>query len=54
MFEPVTTYNGPREAKAYSWSYTKLKNWRTCGRRYMEIDILKNYQEKQEPGGPSM
>lgn len=31
--------------KAFSWSYSKLKNFRTCPKRFYEIDILKNYQD---------
>lgn len=32
-------------AKAFSWSYSKLKNYRTCPRRYYDIDVTKKYQE---------
>ena len=31
--------------KAFSWSYSKLKNFRTCGYRYLKIDVEKTYQE---------
>lgn len=31
--------------KEFSWSYSKLKNYRTCPKRYYEIDVAKNYQE---------
>jgi RecB family exonuclease len=31
--------------KAFSWSYSKLKNYRTCPKRYYLIDILKKYKE---------
>lgn len=34
----------PKE-KAFSWSYSKLKNYRTCPRRYYDIDVMKTYQE---------
>jgi hypothetical protein len=34
----------PKE-KAFSWSYSKLKNYRTCGFRYLKIDVEKKYQE---------
>lgn len=32
-------------AKAFSWSYSKLKNFRTCGYRYKKIDVDKTYAE---------
>lgn len=37
--------------KAYSWTYTKLKNWRLCPKKYMHIDFLpKGHPEKiQQP-----
>lgn len=31
--------------KAFSWSYSKLKNYRTCPMRYKLIDIDRKYQE---------
>jgi len=34
-------------AKAWSWSYSKLKNWRTCPRRYHDIDVAKIYGEEK-------
>lgn len=36
-------------AKAWSWSYSKLKNYRTCPRRYYDIDIQKLYGEESSP-----
>lgn len=33
--------------KAFSWSYSKIKNYRTCPRRYYEIDVLKKYVEPE-------
>src|SRR6476659_195452 len=39
-------------AKEFSWSFSKLKNYDTCGKRYYEIDVAKNYSEKEEPDGP--
>lgn len=32
--------------KAWSWSYSKLKNYRTCPRRYHDIDVAKLYKEE--------
>jgi RecB family exonuclease len=31
--------------KPFAWSYSKLKNWRTCPRRHNEIDIKKTFKE---------
>lgn len=32
-------------AKAFSWSYSKLKNYVTCPKRHYEVDLAKNYTE---------
>lgn len=37
--------NYGKPAKAFSWSYSKLKNYRTCPRRYYDIDVTKKYAE---------
>lgn len=34
--------------KAWSWSYSKLKNFETCPRRHYEIDLQKNYTDTSE------
>lgn len=39
-FAPVA-----KKVKAFSWSYSKLKNYRTCPRRYKRIDIDKAYSD---------
>lgn len=39
-FTPVS-----KKEKGFSWSYSKLKNWRTCPFRYKRIDVDKAYQE---------
>lgn len=31
--------------KPFAWSYSKIKNFKTCPRRHYEVDILKNYVE---------
>lgn len=31
--------------KAFSWSYSKLKNYRTCPFRYYKVDVEKKYEE---------
>lgn len=33
--------------KAFSWSWSKLKNYRTCPKRHYEIDIAKNIREEE-------
>ncbi len=38
--------------KEWAWSYSKLKNFDTCPKRFYEIDVQKNYQEEEKPDGP--
>lgn len=33
---------------SFAWSYSRLKNFETCPKRYHEIDILKNFHETSE------
>ena len=33
--------------KPFSWSWSRLKNWRTCPKRFYEIDVAKNYTEPE-------
>jgi hypothetical protein len=46
MNGPVTTYNNP-QAKAFAWSYSKLKNYETCPKRHFHYDIAKDVQEPE-------
>jgi len=41
----MVTYTNGKNQKAFSWSYSKLKNFKTCGFRYQKIDHEKKYQE---------
>ena len=34
-------------AKTFSWSWSKLKNFRTCPKRHYEIDLAKNIKEPE-------
>ena len=34
--------------KPFSWSWSRLKNYRTCPKRHYEVDIAKNYREESE------
>lgn len=34
--------------KRFSWSWSRLKNWRTCPKRHWECDIAKNYKDDGE------
>lgn len=34
--------------KPFTWSYSRLKNYETCPRRYQQTDILKNFQDTSE------
>jgi hypothetical protein len=40
----TTVRNKP---KAFSWSYSKLKNYETCPKRYHAIDVTKSYKEEE-------
>lgn len=35
-------------AKSWAWSFSKLKNYRTCPKRHYEVDIQKNFTEDSE------
>lgn len=35
----------PFMAKSFSWSWSKLKNYRTCPKRHYEIDLARNFHE---------
>ena len=45
----LTDYNGEDTApmKPFTWSWSKLKNYRSCPKRHWEIDIAKNWKEDQ-------
>lgn len=38
-----STYTGKQ--KPFSWSWSRLKNFEVCGKRYYETDVLKNYND---------
>jgi hypothetical protein len=42
MVEVITTRNKPKQ---FAWSYTKLKNFETCPKRYFHIDVEKTFKE---------
>ena len=33
--------------KAFSWSYSRLKNFRTCPKRHYHVDIAKDFKEEE-------
>ena len=33
--------------KAFSWSYTKLKNYETCPKRHFHYDVRKDIKEPE-------
>lgn len=47
MVEIVTTRNRPNGPKPFAWSYSRLKNFETCGKRHYHVDILKDVKEEQ-------
>jgi hypothetical protein len=44
MMQIVTTRNKP---KSFSWSYSKLKNYETCPKRYFHVDVEKSIKEEE-------
>ena len=42
---PVALATPPK--KAFSWSYTKLKNYEACPRRHHEVDVLKRFKDEE-------
>ena len=34
--------------KAFAWSYSRLKNFETCPKRFYEVDVAKRYQDSTE------
>jgi len=44
MIQVVTTRNAP---KSWSWSYSKLKNYETCPKRYWHIDVQRDVKEEE-------
>jgi hypothetical protein len=39
-------FAGNRIQEDFSWSYSRLRNFETCPRRYHQVDLLKNFQEE--------
>lgn len=35
--------------RPFSWSFSRIRNYETCPRRYHEVDVLKNFKEEQSP-----
>lgn len=48
MFRAVTTYQdgGAPDIKPFSWSYSKLKNYRACPKKHWHLDITKDVAEE--------
>lgn len=45
MFVAKTTYAAG--APPFTWSYSKLKNWRNCPKKHYHVDIAKDFKEPQ-------
>jgi hypothetical protein len=43
----VTTYHGSKPVKAFTWSFSRLKNYKTCPSRYNHYDVLKDVVEEK-------
>jgi hypothetical protein len=46
----VTLSTSRTRPKPFTWSYSKLKNYETCPKRYFNIDVEKKYKEDDEAG----
>jgi PD-(D/E)XK nuclease superfamily len=33
--------------KSFAWSYSKIKNYRTCPKRYYHVDVTKDFKEEE-------
>lgn len=42
----VTTRYGGNE-KSFSWSYSRLKNYEVCPKRYFHVDVTKDWKEEE-------
>lgn len=43
------TYSASGERKPFTWSYSKLKNYKACAKKHLEVDLLKNFEEPPSP-----
>jgi hypothetical protein len=43
----TTTFNGATITKPFAWSYSRLKNFETCPKRYYHIDVKKDVKEEE-------
>ncbi len=45
---------GKAQKKEFAWSYSKLKNFANCPKKYYEVDVAKNYAEagSDDPNTP--
>lgn len=41
----VVPFAKERPAKPFQWSYSRLKNYETCPKRYYEVDLHKNFKD---------
>jgi hypothetical protein len=48
-FQVTTTYGDGRAptTKPFTWSYSKLKNYRNCPKKHFEVDLAKNFKEEE-------
>lgn len=47
MSAVTTTRSRPKKAKPFSWSYSKLKNFNSCPKRYWHIEVQKDVVEPE-------
>ncbi|HWI67552.1 MAG TPA: PD-(D/E)XK nuclease family protein [Nitrospiraceae bacterium] len=46
--------NVQAKPKPFAWSYSKLKNFETCPRRYEEVDVKKGFDEGEQGKSPEL
>lgn len=44
MSGPITSYAGE---KPFTWSYSKIKNYRSCPKRHFHVDYAKDFKEEE-------
>lgn len=51
MFQPVTTGRDGKvidpKRKEFTWSYSRLKNYRACPKKHYHVDIAKDFKEAE-------
>ena len=46
--------NVVQKNKSFAWSYSRLKNYESCPRRYEEVDVKKAFDEREQGKSPEL